>query len=171
MAHFGFYSLVVCGTGFHSKVAHVSGVEAQLPENMVYQVGQWTIRNNWAEAGAVMVCTGAAMKGVSINIPDLFTTPVRDMFGKVSDEDLKEKLNFAQEKRKSPEAQGDSSDFSSMGNLAATMDEETENKTFKTPPTKKAHVKESVPTLTPDAVIAPPVGNGGKVQGSGHKKA
>ena len=93
------------------------------------------------------------------------------MFGKVSDEDLQEKLNFVQKKRKSPPAQGDSSDFSSMGNLAATMDEKTENKTFETPPTKKAHVKESVPTLTPDAVVAPPAGNGGRVQGPSHKKA
>lgn len=169
--HFGFYSLVVCDTGFYSKVAHVSGVEAQLPENMVYKVGQWTIRSNWAEGLAVMVCTDAAMKGVSINIPDLFTTPVRDAFGKVCHEDMQEKPNTVKRKRKTPPAQGDSNNFGIMGKPAATAAGGEENEDFKTPPTKKAHVKESDPTPAPDAVIPPPAGKGGRVQGSSPKKA
>jgi hypothetical protein len=165
-AQLGFYSLVVDDTSStYSKVAHVSGIEAQLPGNMTYEVGQWTIRSNWAEAGAVMVCTDAAMKGVSINIPDLFTTADRDRFGKVCEKEMQQKFNAIQKKRRTPPAQADPSDPASAGDLAATVGDEHE---YKTPPTKKAHVKESGPT--PDAVIAPPAGNGGRVQGSGLKQ-
>jgi hypothetical protein len=168
-ADFGYYTLrCESGMGPYTHVAHVSGATAPLPSHMKWDQGLWTIAFNWAEETATLKCSDPGLKGVSINVMELFPSDARaSTFVQATPDDIKKAFNDIREKRKA-------SDASASGAAAPIQDSARQrdpDALVQTPAAKKQclEAKKSEAEETPEAVSplfaglpAPPAGFGGK---------
>ena len=131
----------------------------------------WTIAFNWVEEGATLKCSDPCLKGVSINVMELFPSAARnETFTQATPDDIKNPYNTVREKRKASEASGAA--VVSHGGEGALQGREI----LETPAGKRQCLADQMGFGTPEAlsasdasVPAPPAGFGGKSLKPAHK--